>query len=232
MVWQTVKKLDRWKTEVERELGEGRLKAGGNCGYPQRKHNDPKQAPCEHPAGMGTAHLGAGRCVVHGGNSKRENARGAWVMAHAMARALNVSPWEALLGEVRRTAGSVAFLDQKIAEAPDDESLIRLGEDEAGNPGYARWVKLRMEERQHLARVSKMAIDAGVAQELVAQFTLHGQQLGGIVMGIIGRLGLSAEKEAEAHELITRELLQVEATATRDRVVEGEVVDVPRGRYV
>lgn len=228
MVWQTVKRVDKWKAEVERELAGGKLKAGGTCGYPQRKHNDPTQSPCEHPAGMGTAHLGAGLCVVHGGNSKRENARGAWVMAHDMARALNVSPWEALLGEVRRTAGSVAFLDRKIAEAPDDDALIRIGENELGEPGYARWVKLRMEERQHLARVSKMAIDAGVAAELVAKFTLHGEQLASLVLSVIGRLGLTSEQEDQAQQLIQRELLKIESTATRDRVVEGEVVDIRR----
>lgn len=230
MVWQTVKRVDKWKAEVEHELAEGKLNAGGTCGYPQRKHNDPAQGPCEHPAGMGTAHLGAGRCVVHGGNSKRENARGAWVMAHEMARALNVTPWEALLGEVRRTAGTVAWLDHKVAEAPNDESLLRHGEDDAGNPGYAPWVKMRLTERQHLARVSKMAVDAGVAQQLVAEFTLHGQQLAGLVAQVIAELGLPVEQETRAYQLLERHLLQIESTATADKVIDGETVSVPRTR--
>jgi hypothetical protein len=226
---------ERWRAEVDEwvEAGDARAGVGGQCGAPRRKHNDPGQGPCEQPAGYGTPHLGTGHCAQHGGNSKRENARGAWVLAHEMARALNVTPWEALLGEVRRTAGTVAWLDRKVAEAPDDDALLSTAppDPEAGTPGgYRRWVDMRLEERRHLARVSKMAVDAGVAQQLVAQFALQGETVARVLTAVLAQLGLSLDQEEHADELLRRELLKLESTATEDRAIEGEVVKVERRR--
>ena len=149
-----MERRSKWRAEIDARLASGEVLAGGACGAPKREHNG--GGTCRRPAGWETSHVGSGRCKSHGGNSKQENTKGAWVLAHEMARALNVSPMEALLGEVRRTAGTVAFLDRKVAEAPNDESLLKSVSDDDG-PGYARWVKMRLEERQHLARVSKLA---------------------------------------------------------------------------
>jgi predicted transcriptional regulator len=156
-------------------------------------------------------------------------------VAHELARALNVTPWEALLGEVRRSAGGVAFLDRKVAEAPSDDALLQVTDPETGRPGYAPWVKLRMVERQHLARVSKMAVDAGVAQELVARFALQGESVARLVANIErglaeAGLGLSVEQRELVDGLLGRELLQLEATATGDRIIDAEVVDVEARR--
>lgn len=159
----------------------------------------------------------------------RENAKGAWVLAHELARALNVTPWEALLGEVRRTAGSVAWLDRKVAECDDDALLLstRIEDDpESGQrAGYKRWVDMRMQERQHLARVSKMAIDAGVAQQLVAQFTLQGETYAKLVTELITELGLAGDEEERAFRLMRSKLLALEAVASGDKVLEGEVME-------
>lgn len=228
---------ETWRERVDLAVknGDVRWRVGGTCGAPKRRHNTPGAEHgvvewCRLPAGQGTAHLGVGRCAQHGGNSKRENAMGAWAMAHELARALNVTPWEALLGEVRRTAGAVAFLDRKVAEAPSDDALLQTTDPETGRPGYARWVKLRMEERQHLARVAKMAVDAGVAQELVARFELQGEHFARALTAVLGGLGLSDEQEELATRLMRAQLLQLEAGATEDRVVEAEVVEMDERR--
>jgi len=96
-------------------------------------------------------------------------------MAHAYAVKKNVTPWEALLDEVRSLAGQVAFLDQKIgdvARVGGDDSLLDFSDG-----GAARWVELRALRGNELARVSKMAIDAGVAQMLVTRVELAGELL-------------------------------------------------------
>lgn len=171
-----------------------------------------------------------GERVEPGGTFRRRLAREAWRVGHEIARALNVTPWEALLGEVRRTAGAVAFLDRKVAEAPSDDALLQTTDPETGRPGYARWVKLRMEERQHLARVAKMAVDAGVAQELVARFELQGEHFARALTAVLGGLDLSDEQEELATRLMRAQLLQLEAGATEDRVVEAEVVEMDKRR--
>lgn len=154
-------------------------------------------------------------------------------MAHQIARALNVSPWEALLGEVRRTAGEVAWLDWKVAQAPDDDALLDMtrpsvdretGEVTAG--GYGRWVDMRAKQRQHLARVSKMALDAGVAQQLVQQFALQGEAVSAMMLRVLGQLGLDDDGMVHATSLLRGELLALEATLSAERVIEGEEVEV------
>lgn len=239
MSWETRgDKTERWKREVERAIaaGEPWAQVGGVCGAETRKHNrdagNTANERCELPAGQGTAHLGTGKCLAHGGTSKRESTRGAWVVAHDMARALNVTPWEALLGEVRRTAGTVAWLDRKVAEAPDDDALLRVHDDvdvdsgEVLRRGYRRWVDMRLEERRHLARVSKMAIDAGVAQQLVNQFALQGETVARLLTEVTARLGLSAEQEEAADQVLRDVLLKLEATATESLAIEGEIVEM------
>ena len=222
-------RTERHMADVERELAEGNILAGGMCGAPVRKHNQSTGSgpTCPNSAGQGTAHLGAGKCVQHGGNGYRENVRGAWIVAHKLAQALNVTPWEALLGEVRRTAGGVAWLDRKVAEAPDDEALLKVVSDEYG-VGYAPWVRMRMAERQHLARVSKMAIDAGVAQQLVSEFALQGETVARMVTQITSALGLTQAQEELVDELMRDILLKLESTATENRAIEGEFVEVKK----
>lgn len=234
-----VHRTEKHRLEAERRLEQlgGVVPEGLTCGAPRRKANGWKDGEeggtCDWKAGSGTAHLGVGLCRQHGGNGRRERAVGAWMMAHEMARALNVTPWEALLGEVRRTAGSVAFLDQKVAQAPDDEALLDTSppDRESGREGgYGRWVKMRQEERTHLARVSKMALDAGVAERLVAQYQFESRIMADAFVRALGelavRVGLSEEDMEFARAALGRQLLAIEATMTNDRAIDGEVVDM------
>lgn len=212
---------ERYRLEVEQAIESGQIfPIGGICGAVKRAGGS-----CDLPAGQGTGHLGTGLCINHGGTSRRERVKGAWILAHEIARALNVSPWEALLGEVRRTAGMVAWLDRKVAEAVDDNDLL---ERDVEQGGYARWVEMRADERRHLARVSKMALDAGVAKELVARFTMHGEVVGQLVLRVLGSLQLNDDQLALARDTLRSELIGLEATLNEDRVIEGESVEVRR----
>jgi len=230
-----MQKKERWRLEAEAELEAmgGVLPEGLLCGEEKRRHNGGGR--CVRPAGWQTNHLGVGRCSTHGGGSKHENTKGAWILAHEIARALNVSPWEALLGEVRRTAGMVAWLDAKVAEAPNDDSLLDMtrpstdretGESIPG--GYGRWVEMRDKQRQHLARVSKMALDAGVAQQMVTQFALQGEAVAQLMLRVLVGLSLDEDRMALATSMMRSELLALEATLTAEKVIEGEEVRITR----
>jgi hypothetical protein len=69
--------------------------------------------PCGRPAGWGTSHQGYGSCKLHGGCT----ATGIKAAEHAMAEQAiityglprEVDPHEALLEELHRTAGAVAY---------------------------------------------------------------------------------------------------------------------------
>lgn len=87
---------------------------------------------------------------------------------------IDTDPMNALMGEVRRSAGIVAWLEVKVSALPEqlvnadgelnEESMVQITK-QGMKPGV--WLQLYNDERAHLARVCKMALDAGVSQSLV-----------------------------------------------------------------
>lgn len=145
---------------------------------------------CKSPSGKGTSHVGYGFCMAHGGAWKYGRAHGAWLMAHKFAQELDVSPWEALLLVIRITAGRLRYIESVLAMAADDRELEGsissqepTGVTEDGDLTTGRnltwWVEKSETERDRLAKVSKAAIDAGVAQLLIEKELRAGEELAG-----------------------------------------------------
>ena len=185
------------------------------CGEPVRRRGPGGTSwleACERPAGEGTGHAGAGPCRRHG--ARLGQGTGAWIVAHAFARALDVTPWEALLWAVRLAAGKVAFIEQKLGTAEDDDELLPNGR-------LHFWVKLSELERDRLARVSKLAIDAGVAERLVRQIELEATLMLRATTLTLDELGLSEEDRSRALGIMSRNLLALEAEQTGEVRNEG-----------
>jgi hypothetical protein len=202
---------------VSRWVGETQLVTvlpGLRCPALARKSEE----RCTRDAGWGTIHEGVGHCSFHGGNGRKRAREGAWAMAHAYARELDVSPWDVLLGEVRRTAGALAWLDGKVGEAEDDEALLRP----VAEGGVREWRVMRDSEREHGSKVSKMAIDAGIAERMVAQAEFEGATVAGVLTRTLERLvaaGLTVELLSVARGIMREELLALDAGTT----IEGEL---------
>ena len=145
----------------------------------------------------------------------------------------NITPWDALLEEVRALAGQVAFLDWKIG------SITRVGGDEAllqgeEHAGAARWVEMRVDRGDRLARVSKMAIDAGVAQMLLQRVELQGELLYRAasegIAAAVARLNLPLDEEAQldlvasiARQVVRLEEEQEMKALTALKTLDGEL---------
>lgn len=116
--------------------------------------------------------------------------------------ALAVSPLGALLMEINRTAGHVAWLGLKVAEAPSDDAL--LGD-------WRGWLNLYNQERRHLGRIAEGAVKLGLAEREVqvmeAQVTLVAHAL----ERVLGRLELTDAQRAAAPRLLREELLALDA---------------------
>ncbi len=202
--------------------------------------------PCPKFAGQGTPHRGAGRCLAHGGLKRAGKAEGAWIVAHAFARELDCSPWDALLKAVRIAAGKVAYTEWVLSQASNDLELEgRFGRSEdglllhpdTGEPlggGQVRnlvfWVQKNELWVERLAKYGKMAIDAGVAERLVAQVEVEGAVVGRVLTAALGELEgeVSDELMARVRGALRRELLAVEAESARvERTSDpdGRVVD-------
>ena len=136
-------------------------------------------------------------CRMHGGaapqvraTSERRTRQAAAersVATYGLPR--DIDPAAALLEEVHRTAGHVAWLAGKVAEL-DDEALV-WGTAEIAEKGATEfpgtdtkesarpsvWLDLYHRERAHFVKVSKAALDAGVSERLVQLAEQQGTML-------------------------------------------------------
>lgn len=190
------------------------------AGYVTRRFELRPETHCTAAPGEGTDHEGLGACRLHGGN--RRSVREAWKMARSIADELNVSPWDALLTEVRRSAGRCAWLDQRLADAAErDDSRRELeravsddgtpSDDDGGlPPGLRALLRESRAERRHLAVVAKGAIDAGVAERLVRQVELEGQLVAAALVAGLDALNLTADQRSAALAAAHQKLLAIE----------------------
>lgn len=129
--------------------------------------------PCGHSAGWGTDHLGFGNCKNHGGSSPNgrkhaerqevEETAGKAIAKLGLPR--TVDPATALLEEVYRSAGAVAFYESVVAGLPEDQV--------PDSP----WLRLYNDERKHMAMVARSTVDAKIAERHVKVVEVVGGQL-------------------------------------------------------
>jgi hypothetical protein len=153
---------------------------------------------CKRPAGWGTSHTGTGSCKNHGGStpsgtqaalreqSDRELAK------HSLATGIRIEPLDALLHVVYATAGRVEWFRRKIEAAENaDEPMIAASELHAA-------AKLHGSELIRLAQVSKMALDAGVAERRVQMAERTAALIGAAAEAAFAELGEAATPELRA----------------------------------
>jgi hypothetical protein len=169
------------------------------CGAKKRQG----EGCCMRPAGWGTSHPGTGKCKLHGGGTpnhktaaKTEIARQA-VVTYGLPR--EVPPDVALLEEVHRTAGHVAWLAEVVGQLEREEVTWGLAEETDAPPGESGgggvttkhkasvnvWVQLYQQERKHLASVCRDALAAGIAERQVRLAEAQGVLLARVVQQIV-----------------------------------------------
>ena len=128
-----------------------------------------------------------------------------------------VDPAQALLEEVHRTAGHVAWLGALVAALEQDDLKQRDVVSKAGMTLVwekpAVWLELYAQERAHLARVAKSAIDAGIAERQVRLAESQGALVAEVITLILEDLGLSSEQRARVPEVVPRRLRAIGGAA-------------------
>ncbi len=195
--------------------------------YCHGKKRDGSGTYCHRPLGWGTSHVGVGACKLHGGSSeshavaaRMEQARRA-VATYGLPR--EVDPAAALLEEVHRTAGHVAWLHQKVQEI--DEADLVWGVVEEVDKGSGEftgtdttsaakpniWLELYHRERKHLVDVTKAALAAGIAERQVRLAEQQGALIVGVLQRIFDDLNLTAEQQELIPTVVPRHLRAVDA---------------------
>jgi hypothetical protein len=170
-----------------------------------------------------------GRCRYHGGaapqvRSAAERCDAEQQLAQAVKTyglPVDVSPTDALLDEVRWTAGHVAWLRARVQELEQDaiswgkqsELDKQAGEFPGVDITHAAappvLVDLYLRERKHLLDVCKAAIQAGIEERRVRLAESQGALLADVIRRILGDLNLSAEQSAMVSEVVPRHLRAV-----------------------
>jgi hypothetical protein len=171
---------------------------------------------CRKYAGEGTEHLGVGRCKYHLGNTKEHKIHAVKVTAQKEAAKaqqtlleqavnfgviLDIEPVEALLMTLRMSYGHLSWLRFEITQLKDKAS-------------FDARVLLRMfdDERERVARIAKMALDAGVQERQVRLAERYGEMLANLLMTIFGdpELALTTKQERVLPGLLRRHLVVVD----------------------
>lgn len=172
---------------------------------------------------------GATRCKLHGGASpqvkkKIERQQAEKALAEAVATyglPVDVSPTEALLDEVKWTAGHVAWLRARVQEMEaaalswgtrsivDKQGGEFPGVDTTEAAAPPVLLDLYQRERKHLVDVCAKALQAGVEERRVRLAESQGALLADVIRRILGDLNLTAEQSALVSEVVPRHLRAV-----------------------
>lgn len=191
---------------------------GKQCGAKKNKGLD----ICTLPAGWGTDHLGAGPCKHHMGSTPagRKSAaieRGEELMVF-YGKPLDTDPIQALLDEVRTTAGHKAWLAAEIAKI--DVKLVNEKGKVAGlEPEVEGILRLYQWERDHLVRTAKTCLDAGINERLVQIAEHQGAKLADAIDQILDELGLTPAQQALVPEVVPNILRGL--VGSQPRLIEG-----------
>lgn len=114
----------------------------------------------------------------------------------------DANPHTALLGEIRRTAGHVAWLSLKIQEAQFDDDLL---------DAYRPWLNLYQKERDRLARICESAIKLGLSERMVRLEERKAEMIARVLVATLEELDLPAEYAARAPGILRRQLLAIDS---------------------
>lgn len=188
---------------------------------------------CSLAAGWSTDHVGYGPCKHHMGSTPIGRKAAATEMGEELmafyGSPIETSPIEALLDEVSRTAGHVAWLGQRIStfDVPLTEAVeegtgkIKVTRPAGLPPEVDGWIRIYQSERNQLIKASKMALDAGVNERLVQIAEHQGAKLADAVERILDMLELTAQQRALVPTIVPSVLRQLMAGPV---TVQGEVI--------
>jgi len=182
-------------------------------------------------------HHGNGSQPAFEANMRRQTVAAADYLATTYGRPVEIEPAEALLAEVHRTAGHIAWLGEKIAQsdpakfadeiwyyrkAVDSKAVYTTNQIQAMGPAFAGvWTDLYMKERAHLVKVCEAALRAGVEERLVKVAERQADQIGLAISQMLRELGLDPTDSRvrdiafRALQLASGEVEYVEGTVVR-----------------
>jgi hypothetical protein len=185
------------------------------CGA-ARKHD---RGPCTRPAGWGTSHPGTGYCKLHGGSTPSGEQHGKKLAAQKAVAAFGlpreIDPDQALMEELWRCAGLVAFFERLIStgELPAEENAtgrkraVRLTQATMAGEQPSVWYAMFAQERDRMHAVAKTCKAVGIEERRVRVVEELGGQIAQVLRNVLGDLGVADDPRVP--EIVRRRLTEV-----------------------
>ena len=150
---------------------------------------------------------------------------------------LNVNPWDAMLGEVRRSAYRAAWLDERVnLDAKRERQLMETngeGFDDLVKFEYAvrlrsselrEWIEQSRKERAHLTKVSADAVRAGLSERYIDSLRAEARMIAEALTKALDAANLSAQQRASASEALREALAEMgPVLAARQDAASGTI---------
>jgi hypothetical protein len=169
-----------------------------------------------HPPGgtVCTRYHGGNAPQVRAKTKAREQKRRATAMVVTYGLPVEVTPEQAILAEVHRTAGHVAWLEQQVRTLKPDEltwgvTKIKTGGEDRGETSEAVphvYLQLYQQERAHLAKVCADALRAGIEARQVKLAEDQGAMVAKALRAILADLKLTAAQQALVATVVPQHL--------------------------
>jgi hypothetical protein len=160
---------------------------------------------CKRPAGYGTDHPGVGRCKQHGGNSPSGIKSAAVIIGEGsiltgktvMGIPVEMDPADALTKCIAIAAGEVAYCTAQIMQLNELKDEM-YEQDHLGRRQLHLWIRERRGCIDRLAKLSKMALDAGVAERQVQLAEQQADLIIAVIDAMVEELGLKPDQMQKA----------------------------------
>lgn len=154
---------------------------------------------------------------------------------------LDVNPWDAILGEVRRAAYRAAWIDERIEiDVRRERQLMETngdGFEDLVKFEYAvrirsselrEWIEQSRKERVHLTKVAADAVRAGLSERYIDSLRAEAQMIAQALTKALDAADLDASQRSRASEALRTALAEMgPILAARQETAQGTVAVRP-----
>lgn len=150
---------------------------------------------------------------------------------------LNVNPWDAMLGEVRRSAYRAAWIDERVnLDVKRERQLMESngeGFDDLVKFEYAvrvrsgelrEWIEQSRKERAHLTKVAADAVRAGLSERYIDSLRAEARMIAEALTKALDAANLTPQQRADASEALREALSEMgPVLAARQDAASGTI---------
>jgi hypothetical protein len=154
---------------------------------------------------------------------------------------LNVNPWDAMLGEVRRSAYRAAWIDERVnldvrrerqlmeTNGADFEDLVKFEYAVRIRSSELReWIEQSRKERAHLTKVAADAVRAGLSERYIDSLRAEARMIAEALTKALDAASLTSQQRAAASEALREALSEMgPVLAARQEAAQGTVAVRP-----